>query len=260
MMAVVYVDQAGVAHADRLPQAFGRKRQALEQKACSEILNRATPPVSCGPEIPVAPARGPMIAFAPRKMEITENGGLVRRHDGYLGRDAARVADAFDRMAQQALRAHGKRLKRAEAEGREASAFVQPFTPGQIAAARDYAALTERCAASGIKCSSLEAIRNQGSGGGDREVAVLQDLQRLRALHRRIGDGLAKELRRIRPGGNDKRRAIRVRYLVDQVCLSGLTLGEVLVSCGWAEDQKLREALRAALCRALDRMQGFDLL
>jgi hypothetical protein len=81
----------------------------------------------------------------------------------------------------------------------------------------------------------------------------------LRVLQRRIGDGLAKEVRRVRPGGR-KRVAIRDRDLVDRVCLGGQTMSDVLEGCGWGDNQNTREALRASLCKALDRMRGFDLV
>jgi hypothetical protein len=215
--------------------------------ACVALLDAARPPESCGPEIPVAPGRGPMVRFTPREVVRTDAGNYVSRKSGYLGRDAARVADAFDRMELQARRAH-----------RGDGDFVPLFSPGQIAAGRDYAALTEKVDCSGLKCSSLEAQRVSSSGGGDREEAVLADIQRLRALQARIGNGLAKELRRFRP--SDKRRAIFVRALVDQVCLGDKTLGQVLEAHGWGSNQKSREAIAAALSGALDRMQGYDLV
>jgi hypothetical protein len=240
------------------------------------VLRRAQPPVACGCDIPVAPARGPMQAFVPREMVVTDAGNLVSRRSGYMGRDGARVADAFDLMTMNALKAHpktiaaarvvhGRRAQDQSAKGVQPRPFVEPdfvppFTHGQVAAARDYAALSERCASSGLSCSSLETIK-VGSSGGDREAAVFRDFARLRSLQRRIGDGLAKEVRRYRPSATGGRRsAIRVRTLVDQVCLGGLTLDEVLRANGWGKcDGRVRADLRSALCGALDRMQGYDL-
>ncbi|ETX26408.1 hypothetical protein RISW2_06085, partial [Roseivivax isoporae LMG 25204] len=106
------------------------------------------------------------------------------------------------------------------------------------------------------------SIETQGAGGGgrpgDREAAIFRDIERLRVLRRRIGDGLAKEVRHIRPGG--RRRAIRLRDLVDQVCCADRTLTDVLRGHGWGVDAKCRDGLRRALCGALDRMQGFGLV
>lgn len=247
--------------------------EALRIKA---IKDRAEPPLSCGPDIIAAPARGPMQVFVPREMAVTDAGNLVSRRAGHMGRDGARVADAFDLMTINALKAHPKVIAAARRDydrravypmpkGRKRRAFVEPafvppFTHGQVAAARDYVALTERCEASGMSCSSLEAV-GRGSGGGDREAAIFRDISRLRALHRRIGNGLAKEVRRHRPSSTGgKRSAIRVRTLVDQVCLGNMTLDQVLRRHGWtSKNETVRADLRKALCAALDRMQGYDL-
>lgn len=264
--AVVYVDSSGLARCATLDQ---------EAKRIKAIKDRAVPPVSCGPEIAPAPARGPMQVFVPREMVVTDAGNLVSRRAGYMGRDGARVADAFDLMTMNALKAHPKviaaaerahdeRASASEAQGMHPRpfrepAFVPPFTHGQVAAARDYAALTERCEAAGISCSSVDAV-DSGSGG-DREAAIFRDFARLRMLHYRIGDGLAKEVRRHRPSATGgKRAAIRVRTLVDQVCLGNMTLDEVLRRHGWtSKNEAVRADLRAALRAALDRMQGYDL-
>lgn len=253
-----------------------RVSAAEEAMRIKAIKDRAEPPASCGPDIIAAPARGPMQVFVPREMVVTDAGNLVSRRAGYMGRDGARVADAFDMMTMNALKAHPKVIAAAEQDydkravypqpkGRQprpfrAPAFVPPFTHGQVSSARDYASLTERCASSGMSCASLEAV-GRGSGGGDREAAIFRDFERLRALHRRIGDGLAKEVRRHRPSATGgKRSAIRVRTLVDMVCLGNMTLDEVLRKHGWTQTNgAIRADLRGTLCAALDRMQGYDL-
>lgn len=272
----------------------GRARVLTEKERVAEALARvkarSAVPAACGDEIPLAPARGPMVEFTPREVVQTDTGGYRFQRSGYAGRNGARVADAFDLMTLQAKRQHPRAVKaalaahpqavavaqirhecqavRAHLEGRKIRAFsppefvppafVAPFTQGQVQMARVYAALSERVSASGVKCSSLEAVNQSGGGGGDREAAMLRDFDALRVLHRRIGHGVAKEIRRIRPGGR-KRRAIYVRRLVDAVCLGGATMDDVLEAHGWAVDQKSREGIRAALCGALDRMQGYDL-
>lgn len=264
--AVVYVDTNGV----------GRCSTAKEEAArIAAIKARAQPPASVGPDIIAAPARGPMQVFVPREMVVTEAGNLVARRSGYMGRDGARVADAFDLMTMNALKAHPKAIAAARRVYEErvkslpkgqpakpfvAPDFVPPFTHGQVAAARDYAALTERCQASGVSCASLDAV-GRSCGGGDREAAILRDFDRLRSLHRRIGGGLAKDVRRHRPSVTGGRRsAIRVRVLVDMVCLGNMTLDQVLRRHGWtSKNETVRADLRKALCAALDRMQGYDL-
>ncbi|WP_353472338.1 hypothetical protein PVT71_13675 [Salipiger sp. H15] len=281
-MTVVYVNSRGAAWVGRAFHMVSAGRSALSaaldrlsmsDAACREIIATATPPRRCSPAIPVAPARKTVIAEVPRKAVMTESGPRVVRDDEGLG-DRARLGDAFDLMDDQARRRHRgvvaqarrthlERCAEASAGGwREPTwqepRYVPPFTSGQIAAARDYAALTERCNASGLKCSSLETTRTSSSGGGEREVAVLRDMERLHQFHRRIGDGLAKEVRRVRPGGV-KRMAVRSRTLVDQVCLGGLSLTQVLQAHGWKVDAKSRDALRAALRAALNRMQGYEM-
>lgn len=236
VVAVWYVSPRGVAAA----------RLQAERDRCAAMLARATPPEGCGDAIPVAPARGPQIAFMPRETVMTESGPRSRQ-SGWKGAKAVRVGDAFDVMRQQAENASKRR---------GAPAFVAPFTPGQEAAARDYAALVERVEASGMKCSSMEST---GAGGGGRSVseAVASDMARLQALRRRIGDGIAKD--KLRPSKGGMRTAIRVRDLVDRVCLGGQTLAEVARACGWPDNGRVTGILRTALCAALDRMQGYDL-
>ena len=285
MTQVVYVNGRGgawfgapMAEVERGFAALraGLDRLAQSDAACLALLARATPPARCSAAIPVSPARADRaIAEVPCRAMMTQAGPRVVRDDGGAG-DRVRLGDAFDVMEDLARRKHPSVIEKAEAAYRQRCkdaraagkkkmpvwhepAFVPPISPGQVQVGRDYAALTERVATSGLKCSSLEAQRAGGSGGGDREEAVLQDIQQLRAFHARIGCGLAKEVRRIRPGGA-KRRAIRVRVLVDQVCIGGMTLSEVLEAHGWGVNAKSRNALRASLCAALDRMRGYDLV
>lgn len=244
--AVVYVAADGVAHC-------GKAMAAAERARIAEMLDRAAPPVECGPRIAVAPARGPMMTFMPREVVQTEAGNYRSVPTGHKGWRAARVADAFDTMTRDALKAH-MRL------GGDDAAFIPPFSVGQIEIGREYAALVERVASSGLGCVSLEASGGGGGNGGEGvQAAVFRDIERLRMLRRRIGSGLAKEVRRIRPNGA-KRRAIWALRLVDQVCVDGMTLSGVLERHKWPVNGREREALRAALCSALDRMRGFDLV
>lgn len=255
---VIWVDPNGRARLDN-PWPFdasgAKARLQAEAAACAELISAAEIPFECGSEVPVAPARGAFVTFTPRRTELTASGPRTRP-DGFRGRRAIRGADAFDVMRVQAERAHGAALCRAEKAGAKPPVFDAPFTDGQVEAGRAYAALSERCAASGVKCSSLEAQAGGGGRGGDREVAMLRDFGELRRLHRRIGGGLAKEVRHIRPKGR-KRSAISVRVLVDQVCIGGLSLSAVLDRHGWAVDTQSRNGLRQALCAALDRMRGY---
>lgn len=237
------------------------KLQEAEAARIAALMTDAALPTEFGDTIPVGPARGTVQAFALREMVRTDAGNFVSRNAGYLGRRGLRVSDAFDIMTNAAVTAWRRAAAQAEARGCAAPVFSAPFTYGQVQAGRDYASLIERCAASGVKCSSLEAQSAGGSGGG-REEAMLSDFRRLRAYHERIGTGLAKEVRRLRPSlhGGKGRRSIFVRALVDGVCRDGLTLSGVLRAHGWAKDRVVIEALRTALCASLDRMQGYDLV
>lgn len=202
-------------------------------------------PDVCGPEIPEAPARGDVEAFMPVEMVP---GSTVRRRDaGWHGRRALRCRDAFDRMQDQAARAGGD---------------LQLFTPGQVGAGRDYAALVERVAAIGAKCASLDGAGGGGDGTGWIE-AVIRDTRQLDTLRLRIGDGVALQVRRVRPSARDGpgRRNIPTRVIVDLVCIGGLTVAEVLDRHGWhPKTAKNRVAVVWALRQALDRMQGYGLV
>lgn len=220
---------------------------AIEASARADIMRRAAPPAECGGEIPVAPARGPMVAFTPRMVGRTDAGNYRATNAGYMGRRAARIADAFDQMTRDAVRAHRR--------GRVDAAFVAPFTVGQVEMGREYAALVERVSGSGVRCSSMEASDGGDGSGGGMQDAVFRDIQRLRVLRRRIGNGIAKRV--VRRG--TKRRAILDRVLVDKVCVECLPIETVLRAHGWGVDAAGRAELRRALCGALDRMRGYGL-
>ncbi|MGI3169998.1 hypothetical protein ACRARG_12635 [Pseudooceanicola sp. C21-150M6] len=266
----IYVNRLGSARIGSICDAD--LRLAEETARLAAIRDAAMIPDECGPRIIAAPARGAYRTFVPRRSEMTA-AGPRSRHDGYMGLRALRQADAFDVMTEQAQRRHAAEAKRREKRGEKAVAFVPPYSIGQVEIGREYAALVERCAGSGVKCASLETLRAQSAGGGDREAAIFRDFQRLRYFERRIGDGLAKAVRRIRPGKTRtkaeaeakaqlierQRRAIRDQVLVDSVCVGGMTLTQVLEAHGWGDNKNVRAALRAALCAALDRMRGFDL-
>lgn len=207
----------------------------------SRVHLRAATPFECGPEVTAAPARGPMKVTTPRRLV-----GNASVRDGYLGRKRMEEADVFDAMMKDAR-------DRAERQGAE---FVPPFTPGQIAMGRHYRALVERHDAGGMKCSALDAQRGDGAGGGFMD-AFMDEGREIARIHARIGEGQAMALRRIRPSSRGSRRAITDRALIDMVCLSGMTLSEVLRAHGWAKSATVLEKCRTAICGTLDRMQGY---
>lgn len=240
---------------------------AAERQRIAGIIADATPPEACGPDAPIAPARGPMAVIRERGIAP---GGQAAVGTGHVGegedrpRMAMRAVDEFDRMVRRAVDAHEARVARLERDWQGAAdrfrepRFVPPVTSGQIAIGRHYQALVERHTAGGVRCSSLEALQG-GGGGGAFMDAWLIEAREIEALRRRIGDGTAMAVRRVRPSsrGGAAARVITDRALVDAVCLAGLSLAEVLRRHGWAPKGEHRERLRTALAGALDRMQGY---
>ena len=219
---------------------------AAESARIAAIKSAAQRPFGSGPEIvDVAPARGPVAQFQPRET-VRRNGKTVVQRSGWRGHDAVRRADAFDVMEAQAQR-------RAKVDGTLPKGYRPLFSTGQLVAGRDYAALAERVAASGVKCSSIEALGAGSGGQGSWIDAVLADGRRMAVIRGRIGD--VSVLAPKNAGG--KRAVIWAQDLVDRVCIADQTLSEVLKACGWSVKGDMRSVLRDGLCAALNRMQGF---
>lgn len=231
-----------------------------KQKVLSRLLARARGDLvqdeahlrdRCGPAITLPPARGRLVAFVPMALRPRADVVTPRdiddydlEHVGYRGRDAARQADAFDLMEDQARRAFRG----------SADAFVPPFSPGQVAVARRYRALVERHDAGGMKCASLETLRGGGGMGGDFMDAFLDEGRAIEELRERIGTGIALTVQRQRAGS--ARRSIPARVLVDMVCLQDRTLSDVLQRHGWSDKGEYIASAREALQAVLDRMRG----
>lgn len=165
-------------------------------------------PEDCGPAPKDAPARGAlrvdtMMASYPKGKD-----GFEAKVSGWRGRKTATIADVFDLMA-----ARGK----------------QRFTPSQIAVARHYRFMVERHSAGGMRCASLEAAPSGGNGvgGGEWIDAYVGEGDAIRAMERRIGDGVALEAH----GGG--RAMITDSALVACVCLKDMSLSAVLRCHGW---------------------------
>ncbi len=214
--------------------------QALSQ---AYILRRATAPEQCGPAIAVAPARGAAVVFTPREKRW-DGERWVSEAVGYRGRDALRVADAFDKMTRAAM-VRG-------AEG--------PFSPAQISVGRAYAGMVEFVEAGAVRVSSLAG----GGGGGDGGVDFIErysDARRsVMRMQAAIGVGAAMAVRRVRPSkrsaeGSARARTISDRALVDRFCLGGESLRDILLAHGWASSGQNIEILRLALGGALERMR-----
>ncbi|HGG04785.1 MAG TPA: hypothetical protein ENK28_04950 [Aliiroseovarius sp.] len=213
-----------------------------ESARIAYVRNSGTVPPDCGPEIPAAPARGPVRQFQPVGLYPDGEDGFVLKPAGFAGRKALVCADIFDIMAAQARRRKSD----------------PPFSRAQIAIAREYRTLVERHDSAGVRCSSVEGLPG-GSGGGTGGFidAVVADGRRIALLRRRVGTGSAMVVRRMRPSRRGTRRNIPDLYLVDALCLRDETLGRVLGDFGWAAKKSANiMALRQALAAALDRMSG----
>lgn len=216
--------------------AGGAARVRAEAVRVAQVKAAGALPADAGPAVVrVAPGRGPSVEFEPVRMVADGKGGWRPVDDRFDGRRVHRCADVFDRPGLAGLPA------------------------GLVAHARKYRAVTERYAATGMRCASLEgaAARGGPSSGAGEDVLIDRGLW-LAAQHRRIGVGIALAVRRIRPDAARPvaRQGIRVRVLVDLVCLGDHDLSAVLRRHGWAEKGALRDALRAELEAALERMVG----
>ena len=134
------------------------------------------------------------------------------------------------------------------------------LTDEQVGMARLYHTLVQDLEAGAVRCVSLEG---QTGGGGTREGFTDHRLdlsRRVDGLRARIGSGVALAVRRVRPSargdGAMKRASIPDRALVDLVCLSGLTISEVLARYGWSVKGDTVKTATKALASALDRMLG----
>lgn len=224
----------------RVPPQVAVDRLAQSDAAVQARLASAVPPVEMR-QAPVAPARGTM-ALVPDYVVVP--GGMRRRVGAHW-----RATGPLAVMVEQARQRH-------LSKGGDEDDFVAPFSPGQIAVSEDYRALVERHEAGLVKGSSLEAGRSGSGAGGLAIDSFIQDGRWLDELRRRIGGGMAMQVRRHLDRDN-ARRAVPVLRLVDMVLVEGQALSDVLARYGWVANGVNRRALRAALCVALDRMQGY---
>jgi hypothetical protein len=240
MFEVVFiVNKYGIA------RAVAAEIVGTEAWRIAEVMAGGSVPVQCGTEIPVAPARGPIRTFMPKALYPKGEYDWEMKPSGHMGHEAMQRADAFDLMTRRAKLAHkGKR-----------SAFIPPFTPGQITMGRHYRNLVERHSSAGVRCSSVEVMQGQGSGGDGGYIdAVLRDRDQIKRIRARIGNGTA--LRVKRQGQQVQRLEITDRCLVDMVCLGEKTLADVLRAHGWAKRGGNVTILQKALADALTRMMG----
>lgn len=207
---------------------------ADEDASVEAIKAAATPPVTASPNIIAAPARGPQLVEPQFETVQTPSGPRTRKatQDGF---HPVRCADAFDVMALQHKRAGGKGAL---------------FTVAQVEAGRAYAALAERVASEGMRCSSPEA-RTGGNGQAvDWIEGVIGRTARLARMRAAIGDDAALL------GEGTKRRDITARDLVDAVCIKGWPVSKLLAAQSWPSKGETRAVVQVALAAALDRLHG----
>jgi len=225
-----------VPHVDRVERDLGL--DPIQRLAAVRATGAV--PDDVGPEVPIAPARGPVRVVKTMAAYPAGEDGFEIKPAGHMGRHTLRCADAFDLMEAKAAR-HKK---------------PAPFSPAQVAMGRHYRDLVEKHACAGVKCSSLESLSQGGGSGGDFMDAVLRDRQRIKVLRARIGTGSAMVVRRHRPSARGSRVAISDRRLVDIVCIEGGTISDVLRAHGWSIKSDLVTSLQVALGQVLDRMMG----
>jgi hypothetical protein len=225
-------------------KAGAARIEMTEADRIAAMIARGTPPEICGPEMPVAPGRAPLIAFHPVVVMVDAKGQEQAIELGYRGRAAARVADVFDLM-----------LARQRPPHRQAHGPL--FDPGQIAIARLYRDLVEEVARGNMRGVNLNGA---GGGGGSDDGFLARYTDRraqVAAMRRRVGDGVALAVQR---GGAKGRMPIARLALVDQVCVGQMTLSAVLRRAGWAAKGDLRDALRAELAACFDAMAGYGVV
>lgn len=233
MNVVIVVDASGAARLEA--------RKADEAARIAKVKAKGFVPDEVGPEIPEAPARGPVRMYDLVGLYPNGERGFAPKPAGFRGRKTLVRADSFDLMARKA-KGHNR---------------PAPFSPSQVAMGRFYRDLTEKHASTGMRCSSLESLSQRSSGGGGAYIdAVLRDRERLAQIHHRIGSGSALIVRRHRPSARGSRVGITDRRMVDMVCLEDATISGVLRKHGWSIKSDLIASLTLALCNALDRMVG----
>ena len=224
-------------------RAAGAARLHDERERLAALIARSHPAEGCGPAIPVAPARDPQRSVTPHVMmpDPKDKSGWKVEETGWRGFKAAQAMDIFDTLALKAAKRN----------------VAPPFTKGQVNTARLYRDLVERHDAGGMKLASLEGrVASRSGKGGDFMEAFLAEGEAIRRMQRAIGNGVAMQVRRVRPSarGGKSARNIRDRDLIDAICLHGKSFRQVLEAHGWTDSARNSSVLMSALAVVLDRL------
>lgn len=217
-------------------------RHAAEAARIDRVRARGIVPPSCGRDIAPAPARGVVATFLPREIQKTANGNFREVRNGYAGRLGLRRCDAFDVM-------------QARSDARAKARGVDPrplFSTAQIEAGRRYGALVQQLAGSGFGLSQMERSGG-GRGGAGVNEAQIDMIDRLSRMRTAIGTGWAIGPEAVDPG-RDRRRPIRLRSVVDAVCLDQATITAVLKAHLWPNAARTQRLVQKAFAEALDRL------
>lgn len=218
--------------------------KVAEQERIDAVRALGFVPEAVGSDIIAAPARGPIKVFKTVAAYPKGEFEFEYKPAGHKGRKTMRCADNFDVMAAKAAR-HKKK---------------PPFGSDLVAMARHYRDLVERHANAGLRCSSMESLGGGGSGGEFID-AVLRDREEIDRLRRRVGVGMALEVKKKVGDRADYRIPITDRDLVDAICLSEMTFTDVLRQWQWVIGKKSAQskhikALQGSLRKSLHRMRG----
>lgn len=225
------------------------------EAALDQVKRQAVAPDEVSRAIPLAPARGPVDAYQGAYVVPVGTDRFEAVEERYPAGKPGRVRDVFDQMQTKAINRGGEPL----------------FNESQIAAARAYRDLFERVEAFGFSGSQVFSGGASGGGSGRDDVIErhMADRARLAAFGRAMGDGIAKDTRRvIRQSGKGRvrvteqdlakigRKLITVSALVHCVAIRQMALSDVLRAYGWKTSTNARKHLLGALRAALSRMEG----
>jgi hypothetical protein len=204
------------------PELAGRALTVRAEAAVAAVVaNYTAPSIDPGGLMPYGPASGPL-DHATMDQPLYDH-----RADRYT-------------VAKQPVRM------------RRGPAALAGLPPSLCAAAARYLALVEAVSSPGGAATDGPGSLGISDGGATSRCALAEQLKR-RALPA-IGAGYVLRPRGPAAHADRPRHVLTVVMLVNQVCLSGLTIDRVLAASGWSRRHAYRKACRDALTAALSRL------